>query len=162
MTTRTTTSPRTIVERLSVAYTMRKRDGDGAAYYVIELPFDDPLYKLAAGISYKACSDFGQTDDWYSLLGDVLDQLQHGDWTTEDEAHEVVADQEPDVYNADLLAWVGRSLNNAEWVDEAMQELGARTLFAALAYGQQRQREDWAHGIVDGIFDYTQHQEDEE
>lgn len=151
MSTETATEARRIVEKLSKHYKAMKRDS-GETYFIVDLPQDDEAKET---LLKSHPEEFAQMDDWYELIGSVLDQLQVEEWATEEEAHEVVADQEPDIYNYDLCAWLGRSLNYIEYVDQAMSEYGATDTTTALRIGQQLQFEAWAHQFVDALFEHA-------
>lgn len=46
-----------------------------------------------------------------------------------------------DIYTHDLLEWMGRTLKNVAWVDEAVSEGGQGSVTAAIATGQARAKE---------------------
>lgn len=138
------------ITTINNAYKMGKRD-NGETYYYVDLPFEHPLKEFLSRNSAEVCQNVSQLDDWYEVLGNVLDQLDGSNFEDESEAHEAVDDQEPDVYTSDLTEWLNRSNYNVYWLDEALA-VGASDGFNLLAIAQQLAREEIAHNFVDGIF----------
>lgn len=86
-------------------------------------------------------------DDYkYQYIIDTLNNLSEG-WDPE----EGMYDLEADVYNHDLLEWLGSHNARAEYVDEVVEETGWPKdggLFVALQYGQQREMQEvWNHVV---------------
>lgn len=79
-------------------------------------------------------------DDWrYEFIVEALSDL--ADCNDPDEVY-----PEPDIWNHDLLKWVGSHLDRVWYVDEAVQEYGidARdfSLISTLQMGQTREKEE--------------------
>ena len=157
-TTTATGKVKTALRMLAEAYKMKTRD-NGETFYIVEIDPDDPLRKFIQRNSNEACDNFSQADHWYECLGDWLDQLNSEDFGDESDAHEIVADQEADVYTADLTAWLHASNDNVYMLTEVLNEYEPKDGFELLAMAQQRQRENWAHLFVDGLFAYCEDEE---
>lgn len=72
---------------------------------------------------------------------------------TEEQAQERIEEIEPDMYNAELLAWVSNNLYFAEYVNDAVNEYGIKEfdLFKALQYGQQYQKQQIARVVLEAL-----------
>jgi len=90
-------------------------------------------------------------DDWrYNAIEDAASRMSELDDDADPtDAHDEASEfaDNVDVYNFDLVKWLGSNLNRGAYVDEAISELGAPEpfdIFRAIGMGQyQERREVW-------------------
>lgn len=82
-------------------------------------------------------------DDWrYETIRDALAAIADSTLGEDyDEAHAFADDA--DIYNSDLLAWVGSNLTRGSYVDEAREEYGEpRDFYHSIQMGQYMERRE--------------------
>lgn len=95
-------------------------------------------------------------DDWrYACIreafGAIHDNTGHTD-DLDETVHEFADDA--DVYNSDLLTWVGSHATRAGYVDEARQEFGeARDFYHSIQMGQYQERAEVYAAVLQGLRD---------
>lgn len=116
-------------------YTHRKDDAPGWVSAIVQDAHGD---MFPDDWRYEAIRDaFGAIHDSYT---DDLDELGHE-----------FADG-ADIYNADLLAWVGSHGSRAGYVDEAVEEFGpARDFYHSLQMGQYAERAEVFAAVLAGL-----------
>ena len=79
-------------------------------------------------------------DDWrYETIEDALSTIAESDNNLDEGDHEFADDA--DIYNADLLKWVGSHGSRGGYVDDALTEFGpARDFYHSLQLGQYTER----------------------
>jgi hypothetical protein len=118
---------------------------DGSQY--VRLRDDAPEWVRT--MVYDAHSDI-LPDDWrYATIRDAIEAIMDsGD--DEDRSHEFADDA--DVYNSDLLAWVGSHGSRPGYVDEARDELGEpRDFYHGLQMGQYLERAEVYDAVLEAI-----------
>lgn len=93
-------------------------------------------------------------DDWrYACIWEAFRHIHDNTGHTDDldeTAHEFADDA--DVYNSDLLAWVGSHNSRAGYVDEARDEYGAaRDFYHGLQMGQYQERAEVFSFVLAGL-----------
>jgi hypothetical protein len=107
-----------------------------------------------ASIIQEAHADFLPDDMRYSIISEAFSWLE--DTTTEDpdeleDAHDF-ADSTTDVYNSQLLAWVGSHGARAGYVDDARDNLGEpRDFYHSLMMGQYTERVEVYAAVFAGL-----------
>lgn len=97
----------------------------------------------------KKVHDDGQwfSDDFkYRTIVDVLDALSEGQGTED-------LSLEPDIYNSDLLDWLGSHLERAGYVDEATKEYGHsdQGIMGDIGQGQWYEKDQIARIVVEAL-----------
>lgn len=69
---------------------------------------------------------------------------------------------EPDCYNRDLLKWVSSNLTRASYVDEAVEEIGYKDLYNAIAIGQIKEKDEILYSVRGSLNALCEGMEDEE
>ena len=96
--------------------------------------------------------DVMPNDYVYEYIVDALDligEMEGADRLSEFE--ESIFEIEGDIYNADLLQWVASNLSFSSYVDEAMNEYGAKEHFNALQIGNALHKQAIARSVLDSI-----------
>lgn len=87
-------------------------------------------------------------DDYkYEYIVDALDRLEDGH---DPESPEL----EADVYNNDLVRWLGSLVHRADYVDEGVEDYGwdeEGGIMRAIAMGQIREREEIFYSVVESL-----------
>lgn len=125
---------KTLQERAEIAHghlEMKLRgEGDNAVYFqCIKENAPDWMTDLCR----EAHEDMLPNDWSYSFIEDALEKLM-----TYEEADEIQL--EANIYNHELLEWVGSNLNRSSYVDDAMSD-GYNEFFALLTAGQMYERD---------------------
>jgi len=98
---------------------------------------------------YKAHEDIAADDYKYAYVVDTLDALDEGQ-----DPEEGKYELEADVYNWDLIQWLGSNLERIGFVDEAVKELGHSSnlgIMGDLMVGQvQEKSQVWA-SVVESL-----------
>ncbi len=91
-------------------------------------------------------------DDWrFECIHDAFGAIAD---SVEDDLDELGHDfaDDADIYNADLLAWVGSHNSRAEYVDEAVDSFGpARNFYHGLQMGQYIERLEVYAAVLQGL-----------
>lgn len=89
-------------------------------------------------------------DDWrYATIREALGAIHDAPALVADELADEFAD-DADVYNADLLAWVGSHGLRGAYVDEAREEIGEpRDFYHGLQMGQYLERREVFQAVYD-------------
>ena len=99
-----------------------------------------------ADVIQEAHGDMFPDDYRYETIRDAFETIAADDDDPEDSAAEFA--DNTDVYNSDLLAWVGSHGDRAGYVDEAIGEFGpARDFYHGLMMGQYAERSE-VYGLV--------------
>ena len=116
---------------------------DGSSY--VALKPDAPAW--VERIVREAHADI-LPDDWrYETIREAFEAIADG---SEDAAE--FADSGCDVYNADLLAWVGSHSSRPGYVDQARDEYGEpRDFYHGLQMGQYAEREEVFGLVLEGL-----------
>jgi hypothetical protein len=118
---------------------------DGSQY--VRLRDDAPEWVRT--MVYDAHNDI-LPDDWrYAAIMDALSDIaDHGDTES---GRDEFADA-ADIYNADLLTWVGSHIGRAGYVDEAREEYGEpRDFYHGLQMGQYLERAEVYDAVLEAI-----------
>lgn len=140
----TDTTLQAVAQEAYDAMERRTRD-DGSSYVALKEDAPEWVRKIA----YEAHNDI-LPDDWrYETIREAFEWIaDDGDM---DDRHGF-ADSGCDVYNADLLAWVGSHGSRAGYVDQAREEFGEpRDFYHGLQMGQYAEREEVFGLVVDGL-----------
>lgn len=94
-------------------------------------------------------------DDWrYGAIQALVANLSDNDSDEWENLQHGICDDNVDVYNAELLNWVSSNLTRAEYVSEAVEEMGVPEpfdLYKTLQYGQYREMEEVYSSLVSSI-----------
>jgi hypothetical protein len=107
-------------------------------------------------------------DDWkyehvYHIASRIADMENETADAIRDNEHEI-CDSLVDVYNSNLLAWVGSNLTRAAFVDEAISEMGWPKdggLFTALQWGQYEELRGIYSSLVNSLEKLSESGDDE-
>ena len=141
------------------ALEVRKRDNGEEFYYVKDEfdGYDNEEYSWINDV-IRTGHDNGEllpNDCVYSIINDALSIICECE--TQEEAEErIYSELEADIYNSNLLKWVASNLTFSYYVDEAMTEYGANTLFDALSYGQKRFKEEIAFNVLNKLVEISE------
>ncbi len=90
---------------------------------------------------HKAHDDMGPDDHRYEFIENSLQSL-----VDYDDPDDIDSEMEPDIYNNDLLKWLGSNLTRAGYVDEAVEEFGIDAkgfdLYKVIGWGQLREKQE--------------------
>lgn len=103
-------------------------------------------------------------DDWrYECIRDAFSWIADSDTDDLDDSHDF-ADSTTDVYNADLLRWVGSGNSRGSYVDDAQEDFGpARDFYHGLQMGQYAERAEVYAAVLAGLRSVdTEYDEEEE
>lgn len=130
----------------------RKTREDGTSYVARK----DEAPEWVADVIREAHGDMLPDDFRYQTIRDAFGAIADASGDLDDAGHEFADDA--DVYNADLLAWVGSHGMRAGYVDEAREEFGEpRDFFHGLQMGQYAERRE----IFDVVLAELRRREDE-
>lgn len=104
------------VEALS--YFERKTRDNGTSYYCHNAPNDSWVYDMV----YDAHDGMMPDDHKYSMIHDALYSIAHEEADPEDMRE--IADGMVNVYYSEQREWLASNWNRAEYVNQAIQELG--------------------------------------
>ena len=94
-------------------------------------------------------------DDWrHECIHDAFGRIADSTADTADELDELGHEfaDDADIYNADLLAWVGSSTLRGAFVDEATREYGEpRDFYHGLQMGQYAERAEVYAAVLQGL-----------
>ena len=113
--------------------------------------FKDGSPKWMKEMAYKAhkIDDVLPNDYIYSFISEALDVI-----CDSDNPEEAIYEIEPDIYNSDLLLWVGSNLSFSCWVDGVLQEglIGKECgLFNVLMQAQARHKQAIASCVLNEL-----------
>ena len=105
-----------------------------------QLP-NDYIYSMCHDVTLIIADDYDQYDDWDEMCDNGIDSE--------------IADGQVPVYNADRVKWLASNLYNAEYVDEAQEELGFEKFntFEAIGMGMYYQARELVGCIGQAIQD---------
>lgn len=95
-------------------------------------------------------------DDWrYETCRRICSELDERETFDVDESNEI-ADTVTDIYNADLLRWLGGYLTRAEYCDRAAAEYGAPSdcLFTQIRTGQYLCIEEMVRVLIEAVAEH--------
>lgn len=134
-------------EKMRAAFTTKtvKRNGEDRESTIWTLK-DEHRGQAAQDLAREAHGGM-LPDDWkYSYIVDALDALSEHD--DPEEARDSMREGGIDVYNSELVRWVGSSLTRAGYVDEFRENVSSDCdFFTSLQGGQQQEREE-VFGLV--------------
>jgi hypothetical protein len=135
----TTTDAATIQDKAREAYQSMEHATreDGSGYVRVK----DDAPEWVRDLAHAAHGDM-LPDDWrYDVIQDALGTIADAD--EDADLDDLASDfsDEADVYNSDLLAWVGSNGSRSGYVDEAVEDFGAaRDFYHSLQMGQYMER----------------------
>jgi hypothetical protein len=142
----------TLAAELYRAFEASKRTNDETYYKLRE---SSPEWMRDA---IREAHDGMLPDDWkyehvMHIAGRIADMEDETADSIRDNEHET-CDSLVDVYNSNLLAWVGSNLTRAAFVDDAITEMGWPKdggLFTALQWGQYEELRGIYSSLVDSL-----------
>lgn len=110
-----------------------------------------------ANVVRAAHGDMLPDDFRYSFIKEAAGAIHDaGDDADLDDAAAEFSD-EVDLYNSDLLRWVGSSVTRASYCDDAMEELGQPDgLFKLLQWGQAEERREVFELVVSSLLELAE------
>jgi hypothetical protein len=134
---------------------------DGSTFYSFDDSARDTYQDLA-----QAAHDGGDIlpDDYrYLFMRDALEAIaEAGEGEDLDDAIRDAADRDTDIYTHDLTSWLDSRNDRTEYVDEAMGEDGATSVFQALQLGQYHEREEVYSAVLCYLRAHDDSDEEEE
>lgn len=134
---------------------------DGSKFWRAKEDAEEALHDLI----HEAHGGMMPDDVRYEMIANVLSELSELD---EDDDRETAEDRlremEPPVYNADRIAWLGSNLNRAQYVDEAVSEMGYSKdggLFDALGWGYLAELREVADSVLSSLVEIAESETDE-
>jgi hypothetical protein len=146
-----------ITSELAGSFEEKTRD-NGEKFYCLKREEEIPSWinsELVHRIHLSLDDRF--PDDWvYKTITFVLNSFESYNCESEDEMRDVageIADNLVDVYNMDLIRWLGLNLNNASLVDEAVSEgfADGKDVIASIRSGQYLAIERIAMSLISEI-----------
>lgn len=105
---------------------------------------EDALHSIYNYLQTSTAADLGG-------LMDALDNWDAGEF----------ADGETSPYTADLLKWLGDNINNVEYMNDAINELGANDAFKMLTWAQYLAIQAHTENVRAAVHDYLQNKKKE-
>lgn len=99
---------------------------------------------------YAAHDNFMPDDHKYEFIVDALESIRCSD-VDDDLMEEVDNDLEVDIYNHDLLKWVGSNINRSAYVDDVLADGHASEFFQLLREAQFRERREVLGFVIQGL-----------
>lgn len=97
-------------------------------------------------------------DHRYEYVYESLDIISNKEEDLDDVSEEI--DGRVDVYNHDLIEWLGSNLERIGYVDEAREEFGgehSESIMRDIMLGQYREREEVYGSVLQGLRDILDH-----
>jgi hypothetical protein len=125
-----------------------KRDSSGESYVYLEISAPEWMRDIA----YKAHGNRVPDDYIWQYIQDALEIITEVD---DDASEEEVRDQfyeiEADIYTSSLTEWLGSNVSNVYYLTEVLEEMEIKDGFQLLAVAQQKQRQEVAEAVLQGI-----------
>ena len=102
-------------------------------------------------VCHKAHGDRMPSDDVYEVIVEALERITEAE--NEDEARDLIAEIEADVYTSNLTDWLGSNNYNIYYLTEALEESKTEDGFKALATAQYLWKQEIAHSILNSLLD---------
>jgi len=145
---------RELASQMDDAFTVCKRDS-GEQYFTLK--DDAPEWMKDVCRAAHDDGDIMPDDFRYEFIAEAVEII-----ATRNDFDDAVYEMEPDVYNNELLKWVGSSLSRASYVDDAAEEYGpAASLFEGLARGQLAEKHEVFHQVLEALRELEEDAEDE-
>jgi len=106
-------------------------------------------------IIFKAHQDRLPSDYIYEFIQDALYAIVDAE-DNEEAIEEAIYGIEADVYTSDLTRWLHSNNHNVYYLTEALEEFEIKDGFQALAIAQQKQKQEVAIKVLNGIKEYIE------
>ena len=127
-----------------------KKRNDGTEYICKKIDI-----KWQKDIIWKAHDDKLPDDYIYEFIQEALDLF--ADCTGDEE--EAIYEIEADCYTSDLTKWLNSRNDRVYYLTEALEEFEIKDGFQLLAVAQQREKQEVAQAVLQGIKDYLESEE---
>lgn len=136
---KTQTDIQTLAKEVSSMFETKKRD-NGKEFYCLK----DGAPQWVTDMVYAAHNDMMPDDHKYDFIVEALDAIADSE-----DVDDITL--EADVYNGDLLRWVGSHLERAGYVEDAVKEFGMDAnsfeFFTALSSGQYLEKQEVLNSV---------------
>jgi hypothetical protein len=147
-----------LAETMSACFTTGKRTS-GEEYLFLNNEAEQWMKDLCYAV--HKVDDVLPNDYIYSFILSALDLIAEARGAERlSEIEEDIFEIEGDIYNSDLLSWVGSNLSFSSYVDQALSEYGAKEHFNALSIGQALHKQAIAQAVLSFIDDIAEEVEE--
>ncbi len=128
---------------------IKNRESDNKTIAVTkEQAFNTPEYEELTHVLWNINMSI---DSVWMFTHEALTALTDQEPETEETAHEIIDEIEPDAYTGELTAWLAENTNHVYYLSEALETYESKSGFEALAIAQQLAKQEVGHLIVDLI-----------
>ena len=143
-----------------------ERDGEKFSRTIIRREPDYPatesaLHKACVKLTFRVSEETSlDYDSCYDFTASALDAIAEANTDDEDVARERLNELEPDIYTADLTAWLAKSNDNVYYLDEALKQ-GEPDGFTALSLAQKLAMDEVGEIVLQYIIEARDEQDDD-